>query len=163
MFCGSVAAVFFLSWVFKPGTSDPLEEMPALAPQPNQGSLGVNPLVSGSWKSLGSQQVLGVVVSITYFNNQQNWTCVCVCVCTQSSQRKTQAFLRGHSSVWRDPWALDFQENRQRGTELAGNQWENNYPQETMMKPGCGFALLTKWLFTRPVSSVSSCVYRELR
>lgn len=28
------------------------------------------------------------------------------------------------------------------------------------MKPGCGFALLTKWLFTGPVSSVPSCVYR---
>lgn len=31
------------------------------------------------------------------------------------------------------------------------------------LKPGCGFALLTKWLFTGSVSSVSSCVYPRLR
>lgn len=31
-----------------------------------------------------------------------------------------------------------------------------------MMKVGCGFAVLSKWLFSGPVSLVSSCVYLRL-
>lgn len=31
-----------------------------------------------------------------------------------------------------------------------------------MMKVGCGFAVLSKWLFSGSVSSVSSCVYLRL-
>ena len=44
--------------------SDPLEALPAMAPDSSQGSLGINVLVSGSWESLGSQWPLGEAVSV---------------------------------------------------------------------------------------------------
>lgn len=91
----------------------------------------INPLISGSWESLGSQQALGMAVSIMCFHSQWGWTCVCVYSCPQC---EAHAFLRpaqpqGPQSGLAGFLGSGFPEE-QGGTEPAGSRWKSNCPQE---------------------------------
>lgn len=112
-------------------------------------------MVSGSWESLESQRALGVAVTVTYFNSQWGWTCVYGW--TLSSHCEALAFLRpaqpqGHSLVWWDFWAPDFQKRRER--DRGGLQpMEEQQPTGNDDEAGLWVCSLDQMVFTGPVSS----------